>query len=304
MSQFVINALYKFVYLPDFEAMQRPLQDVCDQHEVKGTLLLAEEGINGTIAGTREGVDAVFAHLRADPRLADLTGKESYHKGIPFYRMKVRLKNEIVTLGLPEVDPTELVGTYVDPQAWNELISDPDVLLIDTRNDFEVEIGTFEGAQNPHTAAFRDFPTFTQKYLDANKHKKIAMFCTGGIRCEKATSYLLGMGFPEVYHLKGGILQYLEDVPEEQSMWHGECFVFDNRVTVDHQLQQGSYSVCRGCQHPLSPEDQQSPHYEQGVQCPYCYQESDPGRKNRFRERQKQIQLAEERGEIHIGRRF
>lgn len=302
----IIAALYKFVTLDDYEALREPILQVCAEHEVKGTLLLAQEGINGTIAGSRAGVDAVLAYLRRDWRLQDLAHKESFMTASeseppPFYRMKVKLKKEIVTLGLPEIDPTEMVGRYVPPRAWNQLISDPEVLLIDTRNEYEYSVGTFKGAANPETFSFRDFPHYVQENLDPTQHKKVAMFCTGGIRCEKATSYLRGLGFEEVYHLQGGILKYLEEVPVEESLWEGECFVFDNRVTVNHDLQPGQYEMCFACKMPISPEEMASPYYEEGISCPHCYDKHTAVQKANFAERQKQVELARQRGQQHIG---
>lgn len=305
----ILAALYKFVALADYEAMKEPLHDFCVAHGVQGTLLLAQEGINGTIAGSREGIDAVLAHLRGDPRLVDLEHKESVmvlEEGDtpPFYRMKVRLKKEIVSMGVQEVDPTAVVGTYVEPQAWNDLISDPEVLLIDTRNDYEYAVGTFQGAVNPNTISFREFPHYVRENLDPSKHKKIAMFCTGGIRCEKATSYLRQQGFGEVYHLKGGILKYLEETPLERSLWEGECFVFDNRVTVTQALEPGNYEMCYACKRPLSAEDLASPHYKEGISCGYCRGTLTAERLASLAERQKQVELARQRQERHIGQKM
>ncbi len=301
MSQVVVAALYKFATLEDYRELREPLLDECLAAGTRGTLLLAEEGINGTIAGSREGIDRVLAHLRSDPRLADLEHKESYDDHIPFYRMKVKLKREIVTMGVPGVDPNKRVGTYVKPKDWNDLIADPDVLLIDTRNDYEVEIGTFRGAIDPHTTTFREFPQYVREHFDPERHKKVAMFCTGGIRCEKASSFMLTEGFEHVYHLEGGILKYLEEVPEEESSWEGECFVFDNRVSVDHHLQQGSYDQCHGCRHPITEDDKRSPLYMKGVCCPGCHDTLSDEQKARFAERQKQVELAAARNEQHIG---
>ncbi len=300
-EKIVVAALYRFVTLDDFEALREPLLTVCQEQGVKGTLLLAHEGINGTIAGSRAGIDAAIAWLRADDRMADLSWKESFDEAQPFYRMKVKLKREIVTMGVSDVDPNEVVGTYVKPTDWNTLISDPDVLLIDTRNDYEVEIGTFKGAVDPHTKTFREFPDYVKQNVDPARHKKVAMFCTGGIRCEKASSYMKQQGFEEVYHLEGGILKYLEEVPQEQSLWQGECFVFDNRVTVKHDLTAGSFDQCHGCRRPISDEDKQSEFYEKGVACPHCFDELTEDQKARFRERQKQVELARQRHEAHIG---
>ncbi|MBD1840846.1 rhodanese-related sulfurtransferase [Coleofasciculus sp. FACHB-64] len=269
MTQVVV-AFYKFVKLPDFADKQDPLLSHCKRQGIRGTILLAAEGINGTIAGSREAIDSVLSFLRSDPRLVDLEHKESYADSPPFDRMKVRLKKEIVTLGLPEIDPSDRVGTYVSPQAWNELISDPEVTIIDTRNDYEVTIGTFKRAQNPKTASFRQFPAYVRNNLDPSKHKKVALFCTGGIRCEKATSFMMAQGFQEVYHLKGGILKYLEEVPPQDSLWQGECFVFDQRVAVREGLEIGTHEMCPRCGHPISEADQTSPDYQQGICCPYC----------------------------------
>ena len=296
----VFAALYNFTTLKDFEALQSPLREVCEANHIKGTLLLASEGINGTVAGPREGIDNLVAFLKKDGRFNDLEYKESFAETYPFLRLKVRLKNEIVTLGVPGVSPTKKVGHYVDPKDWNDLISDPDVILIDTRNDYEVGIGTFKGAINPKTEAFTEFPDFVKKNLDPQKHKKIAMMCTGGIRCEKASSYMLSEGFEEVYHLKGGILKYLETIPEKESSWEGECFVFDQRVAVKHNLALGSYDQCHGCRLPISEMDKKSRHYEPGVSCPHCYDQP-LEKKKRAMERHKQVQLAAKRNQAHLG---
>lgn len=296
-----VAAFYKFVKLVDLSALKSNLLACCVAHEVKGTILLAAEGINGTIAGTRTAISAVLSLLRADPRFVDLEEKESYTDALPFYRMKVRLKKEIVTLGAPGVEPNEQVGTYVHPEDWNDLISRPDVILVDTRNSYEVAIGTFAGALNPNIARFRQFPTYVRQRLSGEKRKKIAMFCTGGIRCEKATSFLLGQGFETVYHLKGGILKYLETVPQEQSRWRGECFVFDNRVAVGHGLRAGTYALCRGCRHPVSKQDTSSPQYREGVCCPNCFGTLSPAQRASREERQKQVTLSRGRNEQHIG---
>lgn len=300
-NQIVIAAFYKFFTLADYEEQKESLQQFCKEHAILGTILVAHEGINGTISGSREGIDAVFAFLRSDERMRDLEYKESYADEAPFHRMRVRLKKEIVSMGQPIADPTKTVGRYVRPQEWNQLISDPDVTVIDTRNDYEVAVGTFANAWDPQTFSFRDFPEFVEQNLNPQKHKKVAMFCTGGIRCEKATSYLLQQGFDEVYHLEGGILKYLEEIPAEESLWEGECFVFDNRVTVDHDLEPGNYEMCFGCKRPLSEEDMQSPAYEPGICCPYCIDDLTPERRASFEERQKQVRLARERNEKHIG---
>lgn len=301
MSGVVVAALYKFVTLGDFHELREPLLDACQKAEVKGTFLLANEGINGTIAGTRAGIDQVLNYLRSDPRLSDLAHKESYDEETPFYRMKVKLKKEIVTMGMEGIDPNLRVGTYVKPVDWNALVEDPDVVIVDTRNDYEVGIGTFRGALDPKTTTFREFPAFVRENLDPKKNKKVAMFCTGGIRCEKASAFMLREGFEEVYHLEGGILKYLEDVPAEDSAWEGECFVFDNRVAVNQALEKGQYDQCYGCRHPITELDKLSPVYEKGVCCPGCYERLTDDQKSRFAERQKQVELAAKRNEAHIG---
>ncbi len=301
MSKIVVSALYKFATLEDFTELKKPLLQLMEDHQVKGTLLLAKEGINGTIAGDRAGIDAVLHWLRSDLRLADLESKESYELKMPFYRTKVKLKKEIVTMGVENIDPKKIVGTYVKPQDWNALISDPDVILIDTRNDYEVQIGGFKNAVNPATETFREFPQYVKDNLDPSKHKKVAMYCTGGIRCEKSTAYLKEQGFEDVYHLQGGVLKYLEEVPVEKSLWEGECFVFDNRVAVNHSLEKGQYDQCYACRYPITEQDKQSVHYQKGVSCPHCYHKANELQRQRFQEREKQVQLAKQRGEEHIG---
>ncbi|MFP4009194.1 MAG: rhodanese-related sulfurtransferase [Spirulinaceae cyanobacterium] len=278
----VVATFYKFVALPDYQEMRSPLLAFCQNQQIKGTILLAAEGINGTIAGEAVNIHAVIHYLRSDERFSDLEFRESKATTPPFERLKVKLKREIVTLGIPEVDPNQQVGTYVTPQQWNDLISDPDVVLIDTRNDYEVDIGTFRGANNPKTESFREFPDYARQKLNPHQHKKVAMFCTGGIRCEKASSYLLKQGFDRVYHLKGGILKYLEEIPPEESLWEGECFVFDERVAVKSGLQPGSYDMCLGCGHPISEADKASPQYEAGVSCPYCRDRLTPEKRSRL----------------------
>lgn len=301
MSDYLVAALYKFVRLEDYTTLQEPLLAECKKHDVMGTILLAREGINGTIAGPAAGVSKVLSFIRNDPRIHDLEHKESWAKEEnPFNRMKVRLKKEIVTMGVPEVDPNQVVGTYVEPEDWNELISDPDVVLIDTRNDYEVSIGTFKGAIDPKTVNFREFPQWVRDHQGLHNKPKIAMFCTGGIRCEKASSFMKQEGFEDVYHLKGGILKYLETVPEAESNWEGECFVFDNRVSVGHGLKQGPYDLCHACRHPISQEDMASVYYRQGVSCPHCYDKMSPDKRERFAQRQKQVELANARGHRHI----
>ena len=301
MKPIVVCALYKFVALEDYETMRQPLRDFMNDHGIRGTLLLASEGINGTIAGSPEAVDALIAELQSDERLAELDCKKSYEDSNPFYRTKVRLKKEIVTLGVEGIDPLRTVGTYVNPEDWNELISDPETLLIDTRNDYEIGIGTFKHAVNPQTDTFREFPAYVEQNLDPARNRKVAMFCTGGIRCEKSTAFLKEQGFDEVYHLKGGILKYLEDIPQEESLWEGECFVFDNRVAVDHSLNKGQYDQCHACRMPITEDDKLSEHYVKGVSCHHCIDKSSAERKARFKEREYQIQIARQRGEAHIG---
>lgn len=296
-----VVALYRFVRLDDYESMREPLLNFCLDRHIRGTLLLAHEGINGTVAGRDSAIDELLNYLRADDRLADLDCKFSSHEERPFLRMKVKLKREIVTMGQENIDPNVCVGRYASPQEWNALIDDPDVLVIDTRNEYEVEIGTFAGAVNPHTNSFREFPDWVEQNLDPKKHKKVAMFCTGGIRCEKSTSLLVSWGFEDVWHLKGGILNYLEQTPEEDTRWEGECFVFDSRVAVNHQLEKGSYDQCFACRFPIDDDQKQSPHYLPGVSCPRCVNAHTEQQKGRFAERQRQIGLAKRRGESHIG---
>lgn len=297
----VVCALYKFVQLDNFESLRQPLLDCMMSAEVKGTLLLAQEGINGTIAGNRKGIDTVLHFLQQQPALDQIVTKESYDSEMPFYRTKVKLKKEIVTMGVENIDPNRVVGTYVKPSDWNDLISDPDVLVVDTRNDYEVGIGSFKGAVDPKTKTFREFPQFVEDNLDPQSHKKVAMFCTGGIRCEKSTAYLKEQGFDEVYHLEGGILKYLEEVPKQDSLWQGECFVFDNRVTVDHDLAKGIYDQCHACRRPITEQDKLSEHYVAGVSCHHCIDEYSEEQRQRFRQREKQMQLARARGEEHLG---
>ncbi|TDO99784.1 rhodanese-related sulfurtransferase [Marinomonas balearica] len=301
MSNVVVCALYKFVQLDHFESLREPLLDVLTQNEVRGTLLLASEGINGTVAGSREGIDAMLTWLDQQPGLDNIVYKESFDEAMPFYRTKVKLKKEIVTMGVEGIDPREVVGTYVKPKDWNDLISDPDVVLIDTRNDYEYQIGTFENAVNPVTDTFREFPDYVEKNMDPAKQKKVAMFCTGGIRCEKSTAYMKEQGFEEVYHLEGGILKYLEEVPEDESMWKGECFVFDNRVSVNHKLEKGEYDQCHACRMPITEEEKQDERFEQGVSCLHCFDKYTDEQRKRFIERERQVQLAKSRGEAHIG---
>lgn len=301
MNNITVCALYKFVRLENFENIKPSLLTTMEENNVKGTLLLAEEGINGTIAGSKKGVDNVLTFLQSDERLSPLSYKFSFNDENPFQRTKVKLKKEIVTMGVEGIDPTLTVGTYVKPKDWNALISDPDVLLVDTRNDYEIEIGAFKNAVNPDTETFREFPEYVEKNLDKNKHKKVAMYCTGGIRCEKSTAYLKEQGFEEVYHLEGGILKYLEEVPEEETLWEGECFVFDSRVAVDHNLEQGQYDQCFACRFPITEEEKKNKHYVKGVSCPKCIDKYTEEQRSGFRERERQVNLAKERGELHIG---
>jgi UPF0176 protein len=300
-TNIVVAAMYKFVHLPDFRELRKKLLQVCEKQFLKGTLLLAEEGINGTVAGEREGIDNLLYFLKQDPRFADLEHKESFVSEVPFYRMKVRLKKEIVTMGIPDTDPNQLTASKVDYKEWNELISDPDVLVIDTRNEYEHEIGTFKNAISPKTTTFREFPEFVNKELSFDKHKKVAMFCTGGIRCEKATNYMMKQGYVDVYHLNGGILKYLEEVKEDENLWQGDCFVFDGRVSIDKNLEQGNYEQCFACRMPLSETELQSEKYEKGITCQHCIDDMTDEKYERVSERQRQVELAEKKQQQHIG---
>ncbi|MEO9462632.1 MAG: rhodanese-related sulfurtransferase [Marinomonas sp.] len=300
-----VAALYRFVKFDDFAELQGPLQAACDAAGTKGTILLAHEGVNGTIAGSEEAIAAVLDHIRTLPDCAELEVKYSHCEEMPFLRMKVRLKKEIVTMGEPDIDPNASVGTYVDPLDWNDLIADPDTIVIDTRNDYEVSIGQFKGAIDPKTKAFRDFPGWFREQraelLEQGKTPKVAMYCTGGIRCEKSTSFLKSEGVEDVFHLKGGILKYLENVPQSESQWEGECFVFDSRVSVGHGLVEGSYELCFACRRPLDANDLASDAYAEGVSCPHCISERNEEQRARYAERQHQQQLAKKRGEQHVG---
>lgn len=302
MENIVVSALYKFVTLEQPESLREPLLEFLNQQDIRGTLILANEGINGTVSGSREAIDALYDWFHQHPPLDSVSYKESFFNEQPFYRTKVKLKREIVTMGVEGIDPRKAVGTYVKPKDWNALISDPEVLLIDTRNDYEVDIGTFQGAINPVTDTFREFPAYVKEHLDPNKHKKVAMFCTGGIRCEKSTAFLKEQGFDEVFHLEGGILKYLEEVPADNSMWDGECFVFDNRVSVGHGLEPGDFQLCHACRKPLSAEDRERPEFEEGLSCHHCYDSITEKQRQRFKERQHQLELAKARGEHHIGK--
>lgn len=295
-----VAALYRFARFDDPAALRAPLVASCDAQGIKGTLLLAREGINGTIAGSAEAIEVVLGHIRALPDCADIEVKYSTADVMPFHRMKVRLKREVVTMGQPDIDPLD-VGHYVAPADWNALIESPDTVVIDTRNAYEVKVGTFDGAIDPATKSFSEFPDWFRANRDALADKKVAMFCTGGIRCEKATAFLKAEGITDVFHLKGGILKYLEEVPPAESRWRGECFVFDERVAVGHGLAPGSHSLCRACRMPVSPEDRQSPLYEEGVSCPACHATRDEEQRAGYAERHRQVMLALARGEVHVG---
>ena len=297
----VVAAVYKFVHLPDYREIRRELSAVCKENQVKGTILLAEEGINGTVAGSRAGIDNLMRFLARDMRFDHLEYKESYAAMIPFHRMKIKLKKEIVTMGRADIAPASLSGKRVTVDQWNGLITDPEVLVIDIRNHYEYEVGTFLNAISPELRSFREFPGYVQNRLDPEKHRKIAMFCTGGIRCEKASAFMLQQGFAEVYQLQGGILRYLEDVKPEENLWQGECFVFDGRVAVDGELRTGQHEQCYSCRHPLSQQDRQSDKYEQGISCPYCYDSLTVARRASLKERQRQVELAAQRNQLHVG---
>lgn len=303
MNRLVVATFYQFVELSDYQDLRWPLRSLCLQYGMRGTLLLTPEGVNGTVAGTRAGINAILEWFKADGRLDCLEYKESSMdtENNPFYRMKVKLKKEVVTFGIPGISPKMTVGYYVRPENWNELILDPDTTTIDTRNNYEVEVGSFKGAINPGTKKFREFPKWVDENLDPRKHKTVAMFCTGGIRCEKATSYLLERGFENVFHLKGGILNYLKKANRSTSLWEGECFVFDNRVTVNHESEPGHFDQCHACRRPITEGDKLRPEFIVGVQCNRCMNEHSETQRERFRMRQKQIALAESRGERHIG---
>ncbi len=301
MTPFVIATMYKFVHLHDYASLQSTLLSFCRKHELKGTLLLAQEGINGTLAGSREGIDALLDFLRADSRLSELVHKESYADSIPFHRIKIKLRREIVTMGCPQIKPFKRGGTRVEPADWNAFIDNPDILLLDIRNKYEHRIGTFKNAEPSNTVNFREFPGDVKRRFDPAKNKKVAMFCTGGIRCEKASAWMLAQGFEEVYQLNGGILKYLQDIPAENSLWRGECFVFDERISVNHELSAGTYVQCFACRRPLSTGDIKSDHYQPGVSCPYCINETSEKQRAGFRERRRQVLLAEKRNVQHVG---
>ena len=296
----LVVTFYLFALLEDYEAMQKPIEQYCNERDVRGIILLAREGINSTISGSKEAVLEVLTFLKEDERLAKLSWKESMATEQPFRKLRVRLKNEIVKMGVDGIDPNKIVGTYVKPKDWNELISDPKVIVIDTRNDYEVKIGTFKNAIDPDIVSFGELPSWIEGNIDQEEQPKVAMFCTGGIRCEKSTAYLKEKGFNEVFHLEGGILKYLEEVPEDESLWDGQCFVFDERVSVGHGLEIGEYELCRACRIPICDEDKSSEHFQEGVSCPHCYDVTTDEQKIRFRERQKQIELARQRGDSHL----
>ena len=302
---FLTIAFYQFASLENIEQLQAFILKFCQKNNIKGTILLAFEGINGTIFGQKNDIHKFLEFIKTDPffksRFKKLEHKESWATKKPFYRIKVRLKKEIVALGVEGISPAEMVGQYVNPEDWNALIEDPNTIVIDTRNNYEVDIGTFKNSINPQTESFREFPSFVEKNLKDNEQKKVAMFCTGGIRCEKATSLMLEKGFKEVYHLKGGILKYLENIPKEKSLWEGECFVFDQRVAVTQGLKEGQYDQCYACRHPLSPEELESDQYIKGISCPYCFNMLSDKKKAGVTERQKQMMLSKSRGENHIG---
>lgn len=299
-----VAALYRFARFDDPAALRSPLLDLCLAQGVKGTLLLAREGINGTIAGSADAIDAVLRHIRQMPDCADIVVKFSTAPAMPFHRMKVRLKREIVTMGQPDIDPLAGTGTYVAPADWNTLIAAPDTVVIDTRNDYEVKVGSFAGAIDPKTASFSDFPAWFEAHRQDLAGKRIAMFCTGGIRCEKATAFVKAQGIEDVFHLKGGILKYLEEVPADESRWQGECFVFDERVAVGQGLAPGTHALCRACRMPVSAADRQSPVFEEGVSCPACHATRDQAKRAGYAERQRQVQLALARGAAHVGAQY
>jgi len=299
---FRVAALYRFARLDGHEALRSPLAAFCCARGIKGTLLLASEGMNGTVAGSAEAICELVAHLQALPGMAGLDVKYSHAADMPFHRMKVRLKREIVTMGVEGIDPAMSAGTYIEPSEWNALISDPDTVVIDTRNAYEVSLGSFRGALDPQTASFRQFPGWVDEHRANLEGRKVAMFCTGGIRCEKATAYVKALGIEEVFHLRGGILKYLEEVPQAESLWQGECFVFDERVSVSHGLEEGEAELCRACRRPLTPQDRQSPRYVAGVSCPHCHDERSDADRDRYAERHRQVELARKRGAAaHIG---
>ena len=297
-------AFYKFVHFPNYTSFQSKILNFCVERNIKGTILLAEEGINVAAAGTKKNIYELLNFLKTDNRFSDIAHKESYSEEIPFHRMRVKLKKEIVSLGRPNINLSNRSGIRVDPKNWNILLADPDVVLVDARNDYEYQIGTFKNAISPKTTNFREFPTFIKEKLNTKKNKKIAIFCTGGIRCEKASSYMLSKGFENVYQLNGGILKYMDEIETDKSLWEGECFVFDSRVSVDSELAEGNYEQCYACRRPLSEKELQSNIYQKGISCPYCINETSDAQRASFRERQQQVELAEKRNEKHIGVRI
>jgi UPF0176 protein len=301
MNQFKIAAFYHFADFADFRDWRPKLLELGERLGITGSILLAHEGVNGTISGEAESLDELLAFIQADQRFTGMSIKYSWHPSAPFYRFKVRLKKEIVSMGVDSVQPHKMTGQRLSPSEWNQLLQDPDVLLIDTRNEYECEVGRFKGAIDPHTMSFREFPQYVKNELSPDKTPRIAMYCTGGIRCEKASAYMLQLGFSEVYQLEGGILQYLEDMPQEKSLWEGECFVFDQRVAVNHQLEKGEHQLCYSCRHPLDKKDLEHPDYEENISCPYCRHTQTESDREKARERQKQLQLAKLRGEKHLG---
>ena len=302
-NEILVAALYKFVEIDDLHSLQSNLYEICEKNNIMGTILIANEGINGTISGKTNEINQTISLLKSDKRFANIEIKYSSTNKQPFHRMKVRLKKEIVTIGLPEINPNKKVGTYVKPDDWNDLISDPNVVVIDTRNKYETKIGSFQNALDPETSSFREFPDWVKKFKSSkeNANKKIAMFCTGGIRCEKASSLMKEEGFEDVYHLQGGILKYLETIDKENSLWNGECFVFDQRVCLTDELEVGSYKMCFACRMPITEEEMQNEKYIEGISCIYCYDKTTKEKKERFGSRQRQILLAKERGEKHLG---
>ena len=302
-NEILVAALYKFVEIDDLLSLQSDLYEICEKNNIMGTILIANEGINGTISGKNNEINQTISLLKSDKRFANIEIKYSSTNKQPFHRMKVRLKKEIVTIGLPEINPNKKVGTYVKPEDWNDLISDPNVIVIDTRNKYETKIGSFQNALDPETSSFREFPDWVKKFKSSkeNANKKIAMFCTGGIRCEKASSLMKEEGFEDVYHLQGGILKYLETIDKENSLWNGECFVFDQRVCLTDELEVGSYKMCFACRMPITEEEMQNEKYIEGISCIYCYDKTTKEKKERFGSRQRQILLAKERGEKHLG---
>jgi UPF0176 protein len=299
---FRVAALYRFCRLDRFEALKAPLAAFCCSRGIRGTLLLAPEGINGTVAGTDTAIAELVAHLSSIPEFDGLEIKYSTAGDMPFHRMKVRLKREIVTMGVEGIDPGASAGTYVAPADWNALVADPDTVVIDTRNDYEVRLGTFRGAVDPATRSFREFPEWAESRKAELAGRKVAMFCTGGIRCEKATAYVKALGVEDVFHLKGGILKYLEEVPAAESLWQGECFVFDERVSVTHGLAEGEAELCRACRHPLTRDDLRSPHHAAGISCVHCHEARSEADRARYAERHRQVALARARGGgPHIG---